>query len=91
VTATINAQAIPWVLSGGIGFSNLKSLTYANAPIIVNGVPSVDSGGKTLTKVTLTSTIWHVPWIDPAAALVAVPILIAEGRRTFCGVSRSCF
>lgn len=56
VTATINAQAIPWVLSGGIGFSNLKSLTYANTPIIVNGVPKLDPGGKILTQVTLTST-----------------------------------
>ena len=56
VTATINAQAIPWVLSGGIGFSTLKSFTYANTPIIINGVPSVDSGGKTLTQVTSTST-----------------------------------
>lgn len=87
VAATINAQAIPWVLSGGIGFSNLKSFTYTNAPIIVNGVPSVDSGGKTLTKVTPTSTS---PSIITPLALVSYRLNALSRARWEMSCRGSC-
>ena len=47
-----------------------------------------------LAAVTLaglaTNAIWHVHWVDSAAALLALPILIIEGRRAFRGESCSC-
>jgi divalent metal cation (Fe/Co/Zn/Cd) transporter len=36
------------------------------------------------------NAIWHTPWVDSAAALLALPILIAEGRRAFRGESCGC-
>ena len=36
------------------------------------------------------NAIWHVAWIDPVAALMAVPILIVEGRRTWRGEGCGC-
>lgn len=55
-TVTINCQATHWVVSTGILFSNLTFHTFTNAPIIVNGKPVLDSGGKVLTKVTRSDT-----------------------------------
>ncbi|HTW81890.1 MAG TPA: cation transporter [Terracidiphilus sp.] len=47
-----------------------------------------------LAAVTLAGlaafALWHTRWIDSAAALVAVPILIVEGRRTWRGEDCGC-
>ncbi len=47
-----------------------------------------------LAAVTLTglaiNALWHLAWIDPAAALTGVPILIVEGRRTWRGEGCGC-
>lgn len=47
-----------------------------------------------LAAVTLAGlaaySIWHIAWVDTAAALVAVPILVIEGRRTWRGESCGC-
>lgn len=47
-----------------------------------------------LAAVTLAglaaNALWHVSWVDPAAALVAVPILVTEGRRTWRGEACGC-
>jgi divalent metal cation (Fe/Co/Zn/Cd) transporter len=47
-----------------------------------------------LAAVTLAglaiNAIWHIHWMDSAAALLALPILIVEGRRAFRGESCSC-
>jgi len=34
--------------------------------------------------------IWHIHWVDSAAALLALPILIVEGRRPLRGESCGC-
>lgn len=34
--------------------------------------------------------IWHVRWVDTVAALIAVPILLVEGRRAWHGESCGC-
>lgn len=34
--------------------------------------------------------LWHVAWVDTAAALLAVPVLIVEGRRTWRGEGCGC-
>jgi divalent metal cation (Fe/Co/Zn/Cd) transporter len=36
------------------------------------------------------NALWHLTWVDPAAALAAVPILIVEGRRTWRGEGCGC-
>ncbi len=33
---------------------------------------------------------WHIPWVDSAAALLALPILIVEGRRALRGENCGC-
>ena len=47
-----------------------------------------------LAAVTLAGlaafAIWHIRWIDSAAALVAVPVLIVEGRRAWRGEGCGC-
>ncbi|WP_348269663.1 cation transporter [Edaphobacter paludis] len=36
------------------------------------------------------NALWHIRWVDSAAALLALPILIVEGRRAFRGESCGC-
>jgi divalent metal cation (Fe/Co/Zn/Cd) transporter len=47
-----------------------------------------------LAAITLTglaiNAVWHIHWVDSAAALLALPILIVEGRRALRGESCSC-
>ena len=37
-----------------------------------------------------TNMLWHIHWVDAAAALLALPILILEGRRALRGESCGC-
>jgi divalent metal cation (Fe/Co/Zn/Cd) transporter len=47
-----------------------------------------------LAAVTLAglaiNAIWHIHWVDSAAALLALPILLIEGRRALRGESCGC-
>ncbi len=47
-----------------------------------------------LAAVTLAGlaafALWHIKWIDSAAALAAVPVLIVEGRRAWRGEGCGC-
>ena len=47
-----------------------------------------------LAAVTLAGlvifAVWHVRWVDTAAALAAVPVVIIEGRRAWRGESCGC-
>jgi divalent metal cation (Fe/Co/Zn/Cd) transporter len=36
------------------------------------------------------NAVWHIHWVDSAAALLALPILIVEGRRALRGESCGC-
>jgi divalent metal cation (Fe/Co/Zn/Cd) transporter len=36
------------------------------------------------------NALWHIHWVDSAAALLALPILIVEGRRALRGESCGC-
>jgi divalent metal cation (Fe/Co/Zn/Cd) transporter len=36
------------------------------------------------------NAVWHIPWVDSAAAILAMPILIIEGQRAFRGESCGC-
>jgi hypothetical protein len=56
-TVTINTTANSWVVSVGLGFSNLTYHTFAATPIIVDGKPVLDPSGKVTTQVTRTDTV----------------------------------
>jgi divalent metal cation (Fe/Co/Zn/Cd) transporter len=47
-----------------------------------------------LASITLAglaiNAVWHIHWIDSVAALLALPILIIEGRRALRGESCAC-
>ncbi|MBB6143052.1 divalent metal cation (Fe/Co/Zn/Cd) transporter [Silvibacterium bohemicum] len=44
-----------------------------------------------ITVVVLAiNAVWHVHWVDSAAAILALPILIVEGRRALRGESCGC-
>jgi len=44
-----------------------------------------------ITLISLgVSAVFHIPWVDAAAALAAIPILIAEGRRALRGEPCGC-
>lgn len=45
--------------------------------------------GLTLTGLALNA-MFHIRWVDPAAALVAVPIICLEGRKALQGESCCC-
>ena len=36
------------------------------------------------------NAVWHMGWVDSAAALVAVPVIVVEARRAMRGESCSC-
>jgi len=45
--------------------------------------------GVTLASLAINA-FWHIRWIDSGAALVAVPILVVEGRRAWRGEACGC-
>jgi hypothetical protein len=55
-----------WEVSGGALFSALHNRTFQNSPIIENGIPKVDSSGKTTTRITETQTR---PTVVPVAVM----------------------
>ena len=48
-----------------------------------------------LAAVTLAGlaayAVWRVAWVDTAAALIAVPIIVVEGRRAWRGEGCGCW
>ena len=38
----------------------------------------------------LSFAVWHVRWIDTVAALIAIPLLLVEGRRAWRGEACGC-
>jgi hypothetical protein len=59
-TVTINVQAIPVVVSTGIGFSNLKFATYSSSPVIVNGQPVLNPSGSPETVISGSASAFSV-------------------------------
>jgi divalent metal cation (Fe/Co/Zn/Cd) transporter len=45
--------------------------------------------GVTLAGLAIFA-VWHIRWIDTFAALIAVPILVIEGRRAWRGEGCGC-
>jgi divalent metal cation (Fe/Co/Zn/Cd) transporter len=63
-----------------------------NAALAADAVQSATCAYLALTALAgvLINALWHVSWIDPVAALVAVPFLVQEGRSAWQGVSCCC-
>jgi divalent metal cation (Fe/Co/Zn/Cd) transporter len=45
--------------------------------------------GLTLLGLILNATL-HIRWVDPLAALIAIPIIVIEARRAFRGEVCGC-
>ena len=55
-TVTVNWQSNHWIVSLGVGFTALRSATYTNAPLIVNGQVERDDEKKIYTYVQEADT-----------------------------------
>lgn len=68
------------------------------ARLLGNGALGADAAQSAtcayLAAVTLAglaaNALWHIAWIDSVAALIAVPILLVEARRTWRGEGCGC-
>ena len=63
-----------------------------NAALAADAVQSATCAYLALTALVGVSlnALWHISWIDPAAALVAVPFLIREARSAWRGQACGC-
>jgi divalent metal cation (Fe/Co/Zn/Cd) transporter len=63
-----------------------------NAALAADAVQSATCAYLALTALAgvLLHVLWHVWWVDPAAALVAVPFLVQEGRSAWRGHACGC-
>jgi divalent metal cation (Fe/Co/Zn/Cd) transporter len=63
-----------------------------NAALAADAVQSATCAYLALTALAGVSlnALWHISWIDPAAALVAVPFLIREARSAWRGQACGC-
>lgn len=76
----------------------LAGLKRREARILDNRALAADAAQSAtcayLAAVTLAGlaayAVWRVAWVDTAAALLAVPILVVEGRRTWRGEGCGC-
>lgn len=76
----------------------LARLKRSQARLLDNRALAADAAQSAtcayLAAVTLAGlaayAIWRVAWVDTAAALLAVPILVVEGRRTWRGEGCGC-
>lgn len=63
-----------------------------NAALAADAVQSATCAYLALTALAGVSinALWHISWIDPTAALIAVPFLIQEGRSAWQGHACGC-
>lgn len=82
-TVTVSWNDSPWELSAGVLFSNLRSRSFQNTPVIQNGAQVLDSGGKGITVVTETTN-----------RPVVIPVVLVHGRLPWdskCGTRRCAY
>ena len=63
-----------------------------NVALAADAVQSATCAYLALTALAGVSinALWHISWVDPAAALVAVPFLMREGRSAWQGQACGC-
>ena len=63
-----------------------------NAALAADAVQSATCAYLALTTLVGISmnAVWHIPWVDPAAALLAVPMLVREGTSAWRGAVCCC-
>ena len=63
--------------------------TRALAADAVQSATCAYLAGLTLLGLVLNATL-HIRWVDPLAALVAIPIIVVEARRALRGEACGC-
>jgi divalent metal cation (Fe/Co/Zn/Cd) transporter len=73
-------------------FKRREARRSGNAALAADAVQSATCAYLAMTALAgmLLNALWHIPWVDPAAALVAVPFLVQEGRVAWRGHACSC-
>jgi divalent metal cation (Fe/Co/Zn/Cd) transporter len=63
-----------------------------NDALAADAVQSATCAYLALTALAgvLLNALWHISWIDPTAALIAVPFLVQEGRAAWRGHACGC-
>ncbi|MGA7157774.1 MAG: cation transporter [Acidobacteriaceae bacterium] len=90
VGVTLVALAIMPILSRAKRRQANETSNRAMAADAVQSATCAYLAGLTLLGVILNAT-FHIRWVDPLAALAAIPILVIEARRAFRGqVCGSC-
>jgi divalent metal cation (Fe/Co/Zn/Cd) transporter len=85
VAALIAMPALAWLKRREARRSN-------NAALAADAVQSATCAYLALVTLVglAVNAVFHIAWMDGVAALLAVPILIQEGRRTWRGQSCAC-
>ena len=73
-------------------FKRREARRTGNTALAADAVQSATCAYLALTALAGVSlnALWHVSWVDPAAALVAVPFLVQEGRLAWRGNACGC-
>jgi divalent metal cation (Fe/Co/Zn/Cd) transporter len=86
IGVTIAALIAMPVLSSAKRGAGKEASNVALSADAVQSATCAYLAGITLAGLALNA-VFHIPWIDPAAALVAVPIISMEGRKALYGES----
>lgn len=89
VAVTVAALVVMPLLSAAKKRAALSLKNSALAADAVQSAMCAYLAGITLFGLAINA-IFHVRWIDPLAALAAIPILCVEGRRALRGEARGC-
>jgi divalent metal cation (Fe/Co/Zn/Cd) transporter len=82
------ASMMPWLakekrkLSGTTGSAALKADAAQSALCAYLSLIALVGIG--------VNAIWHIPWADPAAALIVTPLIVWEGREAIQGRAYGC-
>jgi divalent metal cation (Fe/Co/Zn/Cd) transporter len=89
IAITVAALIVMPVLAG---LKRREARRSGNAALAADAVQSATCAYLALTALAgvLINALWHIFWIDPAAALVAVPFLVQEGRSAWRGAACCC-
>ena len=89
IFVTLAALAIMPVLSRAKRKTAHETADRALAADAVQSATCAYLAAITLVGLTMNATL-HIGWIDPVAALVAIPVLCTEARRAMSGEACCC-
>jgi divalent metal cation (Fe/Co/Zn/Cd) transporter len=89
IAITLAALAVMPILAWAKRKVALQTNNRALAADAVQSATCAYLAAITLAGLAINA-VWHIHWVDSVAALVALPILIVEGRRGLRGESCGC-